>query len=465
MPITFPNSWVSRAYQDPFFHAMGSGMRRALLIWHRRGGKDISAWNWTVAEAMRKTGVYYYFFPTFAQGRKAWWDGMDKQGRKYLDYIPIPESKLKKNDAEMKITFPKIAGGSNGSIIQIVGTDNYDSLMGTNPIGCVFSEYALQNPGAWKFIRPILQENGGWAVFVTTPRGPNHAKKLYDYAKLSDKWYTSLLSIRDTNAVSMDIIEEERAEGEDEAVIQQEWFCSWLGAQQGSYYVEQMRRIMEQGRSGDVPYDHRYPVYVFADIGHGDHTVLGFVQFVGDMVHFINCIGKNQRDLPYFAAEINRLAREEGYVYGGFYWPHDMDHKEWGVGLTRVAQARRLGLNPSRVGKKLSFNDGVNNTRAMLSRCRFDETKCEDLLSALWTYRKEFDEENKIFKPTPVHDWASHYADMVRLCAMTRKPSNELPGYRGRIVEAPSAIYTRDPLTGDYEQSRPTWADTESAIH
>jgi hypothetical protein len=51
-----------------------------------------------------------------------------------------------------------VAGGE--SIIQIVGTDNIDSIRGTNPIGCVFSEYAIGRSDAWKIVEPVLLENG-----------------------------------------------------------------------------------------------------------------------------------------------------------------------------------------------------------------------------------------------------------------------------------------------------------------
>jgi phage terminase large subunit len=52
----------------------------------------------------------------------------------------------------------------NGSLFRIVGMDNLDSIVGTNPIGTVWSAYSLQNPKGWDFIRPILTENGGWAL-------------------------------------------------------------------------------------------------------------------------------------------------------------------------------------------------------------------------------------------------------------------------------------------------------------
>ena len=154
-----------------------SSKKRAVLVWHRRAGKEKTCWNYLISQALQKVGIYYYFFPHFAQGRKILWDGIDKQGMRFLDHLPACLIDGKKNSTEMKIRL------KNGSIIQVVGTNNIDSVVGTNPIGCVFSEYSLQDPNAWSLIRPILTENGGWAVFNFTPRGSNHAKELFDMAK------------------------------------------------------------------------------------------------------------------------------------------------------------------------------------------------------------------------------------------------------------------------------------------
>ena len=90
----------------------------------------------------------------------------------------------------------------NGSIIQIIGTDNYDSIRGTNPRGCVFSEYAFQHPLAWEVVKPILKVNKGWAVFNTTPNGKNHAFDLYQVAKTDKSWFCEKLSISDTDVLT-----------------------------------------------------------------------------------------------------------------------------------------------------------------------------------------------------------------------------------------------------------------------
>lgn len=123
-------------------------------------GKDIVAFNLMIRAALRKIGVYYYILPTYAQGKKVIWDSITNHGQKFLDFIP-KELVSGMNSQEMKIRL------RNGSLIQIVGSDNVDSLVGTNPQGVVFSEYALQDPRAYQFLRPILVANEGWAIFIS----------------------------------------------------------------------------------------------------------------------------------------------------------------------------------------------------------------------------------------------------------------------------------------------------------
>jgi hypothetical protein len=196
------------------------GFKRGVAVWHRRAGKDKTLLNLIIKEAHKRVGVYYYFFPTYNQGRKVLWDGIDRNGFRYMDHIP-EELRENTNQQEMKIKL------KCGSVIQIIGTDNIDAIMGTNPVGCVFSEYSLQSPAAWDLIRPILAENGGWAVFNYTPRGRNHGFELYEMARHNPEWYCELLTIDDTGAVTSDTVQEERAAGMPEEMIEQEFYCSF----------------------------------------------------------------------------------------------------------------------------------------------------------------------------------------------------------------------------------------------
>ncbi len=217
--IMLPHHYKARPYQVPFWEAMRAGIKRAVLVWHRRAGKEKTCWNYMITQACRKIGIYYYFFPHFSQGRKIIWDGIDKSGFRFLNHIPKDLVLGVPNSSEMKIRL------HNGSLIQIIGSNNIDSIVGTNPCGCVFTEYSLQDPTAWQLMRPILRENEGWSVFNFTPRGANHAKELFDMANGNREWFTQLLTVDDTAVLTSDDIQKERDEGMSEDFIQQEFYC------------------------------------------------------------------------------------------------------------------------------------------------------------------------------------------------------------------------------------------------
>lgn len=251
--LTLPYNFTPRDYQLPFLQAMDSGYRRAVCCWHRRSGKDKTFINFVVKETMRRVGLYAYLFPTYKQGRKVLWNGMDREGFKFMDHFPA-EIVDKPNDTEMRLVL------KNGSIFQIFGTDDIDAFMGANPVGCVFSEYSLQIEGAWDHVRPILRENGGWAVFNLTPRGRNHAFKLAEMARRNKKWFFSMLTVRDTKkpdgsqVITPAMIREERAEGMSEAMIQQEYFCSFESTLDACFFGDSLAHHtnIETGVRGDL---------------------------------------------------------------------------------------------------------------------------------------------------------------------------------------------------------------------
>lgn len=223
--VRIPFNYKARPYQKPFWRAMQmQGYKRACLVWHRRAGKDKSVLNFTVDQALNeRVGVYYHCLPSYNQGRKVLWDGIDKDGFKMLDHIP-DDVIAKKNNTEMKVELV------NGSIWQVIGADNYDAVMGSNPVGIVLSEYSVSDryPMAWDYFRPILAENGGWAIFIFTPRGRNHAFQIYQMALQNEGWFAELLTADDTGAITRQDIDEERKAGMGEDMIRQEFYCDFL---------------------------------------------------------------------------------------------------------------------------------------------------------------------------------------------------------------------------------------------
>lgn len=416
--ITIPYNFSCRAYQKPLFKARNEGMKRFVLVWHRRAGKEKTCWNFMIMEALKKVGVYYYFFPSFAQGRKVLWDFIDKDGYRVLDHLPKDLIQGNPNATEMKIRL------KNGSIIQIIGTNNIDSIVGTNPSGCVFSEYSLQDPNAWTLIRPILVENGGWAIFNFTPRGQNHGRDIFEMAKGNSEWFCQCLTVDDTKrddglpVITKADIDAERQAGMSEDYIQQEFYCSFTLGIEGSYYAKYIQEARDDERVSNVPWDKTQRVYTAWDIGYGDSTAIIFYQLCRQEIHIIDYYENHGEGLPHYA----KVLSDKPYIYDSHFAPHDIDSHAFSSGLSAREVGADLGIKFIPLPTlKISIEDGIEALRGIFPRIWIDEKKCKKLIGALENYRKEYDEKHAVYKTRPVHDWASHGADAARYMAIAIK--------------------------------------------
>jgi hypothetical protein len=311
---------------------------------------------------------------------------------------------------------------NNGSIYQVVGIDKIDLVVGANPIGCVFSEWSLQNPAAWDYMRPILAENNGWAVFIYTPRGKNHGFTILQTAIAFPKiWYSEVLTVENTKAIPEQILTQEhleiiRKDGND-ALYQQEYMCSFEVPIQGAYYAQQLMVADDEGRISGVPYDPATAVHTAWDLGIDDSMSIWFFQVVGQEFHFIDYYESSGEGINFYI----KYLKEKRYVYGNHYAPHDIKVRELSTGKSRFETAKNLGIKFETV-PRLSLEDGIDAVRNVLNRCWFDKIKCDKGLSALRSYHKEWDEDNQVFKSKPEHDWSSHGADAIRTFAVGFKP-------------------------------------------
>ena len=367
--------------------------------------------NIVIGEMLKTVGNYYYFYPTYSQGRKALWDNRTKAGVAYLDFFP-KEMVQSKNGHEMKIVM------KNGSLFQVIGLEDVDNVMGPNPRGCVFSEYSLLNPKAWDLIRPILAENGGWAIFNYTPRGKNHGYKLYETNKNNPKWFVEKLGVNETNAVSLEAINEEREAGMPEDMVQQEFYCSFISAIQGSIYWQEVEAAEKNNQFTDVPYDPRLLVHTVWDLGKNDTNCIGFYQSNGLTVRKIDYLSGNRKGLPDWIREV----KAKPYNYGKHFAPHDIQVSDYSLtgNQSRWEVARDLGIE-FEIIPNLSIQEGIEAGRRLFKRLYVDKTKCADFLEAIPQYTREYDEDLKIFKDRPLHDWTSHYADEHRYAALVQE--------------------------------------------
>jgi phage terminase large subunit len=444
--IQIPNNgWRPRWYQQPAWDSWERGCRRQLLFWHRRAGKDEINLNMHAVSACERPGTYWHMLPEAAQARKAIWNAVNPHSGKRRLFEAFPDALIANmNDNEMFLRF------KTGATFQVVGSDNYNSLVGSPPIGITFSEWALANPSAWAYLSPILAENGGWASFITTPRGNNHAKGMLDAVKGNafdpmsnpNGWFTEVLPVSATHALSEETIEEQRAVyvgifGKEIAdlLIDQEFYCSFAGAMLGSFWGAEMARAESSGRMRVVAIDPAYPVHTAWDLGKAVNNPIWCFQVIPVFVPNLmggRIFSHNEiRIVDFYRPDTDDLEQwciwldEHGYK-GNDYVPHDVMTEEWGTNRNRFETLKSLKRNPKRVAK-VSVADGINAGRQTIKLASFhtaDDERGERMelgVDGLKNYRREWDDELKTFREHPVKDWAEHIGSSFRYLSLAWK--------------------------------------------
>lgn len=440
-----------RPYQQPFHKYLVGGGKRAIEIAHRRWGKDEIVLAATCELAHQRVASYWHCLPEYEQGRKALWTAINAHtGKRRIDEAFPPEIRESKNEQEM---FIKLKCGSTW---QIIGSDRYNSTVGAGVAGIAYSEFALANPSAWAYHRPMLEENGGWAAFITTPRGRNHAKAMFDHAKTNPKWFAEISSVYDTGALSAESLTETLAEykalyGQDlgQAQFDQEYGCSFNAAILGAFYAREMHAVRTSNRIVPIVPIPGRPVHRAWDIGVRDDTSIWWFQVVGGRIYILDCYTNSGAGVEHYAEEIAKRRLEHDFIDGNDYVPHDAKVLEWGSGRTRVETMQILGLRPVVVPMATKL-DGINAVRKTIPLCLFHPRTEEVGVGALEQYRREWDDEKKCFKANEVHDWTSHLSDAFRYLAMAWRT---IPVHIDVSIPKPGVGQTMLPPPPDHDEA------------
>ena len=400
--------WSMRKHQEDVFPKLLE-KRRNVLIWHRRAGKDLLAVNYILHQSQLRRGLYWHVYPTYSQGKKALWDAMDSKGNKFLDAFAG-----EKNGTDMSVKM------GSGSKYQIIGSDSDpSSIRGANPIGVVFSEYSYMKPDIWDVVRPILSENGGWALFLYTPCGQNHGYDLYKMASANEAWYVEKLGVKETGVVSAEEIQQLESEGASPELIAQEYYCEFLNHVYGSYFADLINRREKQGFITELNTLNGSPVSTYWDIGH--NTSVWFIQRQGEFWSAIDYIEGQGQPIEYYLMEV----KKRGYLYDEHVFPHDISNKEYASGYSRLATAKSLALEVGLKGDiirqgRMSLAEGINLLRQFIDKCKIDAVKCKQGVKALVEYKRAYSEKNKTYLDYPEkNQWASHATDALRYGAIS----------------------------------------------
>jgi hypothetical protein len=190
----------------------------------------------------------------------------------------------------------------------------------------------------------------------------------------------------------------------------------------GQIYKDELDAAREQGRLTQVPYDTRYPVHTYWDIGAGDATAIWFLQYTGASWKAIDFYTDRGKGFSHY----KQVLDNKKYIYGQHFGPHDLLKRQMTgtIEAQTIADiARSLGINFYILPKE-EVNKGILTVKEKFSLVSFDEEKCKLGLDALRAYRREWDEDKQMFTDKPIHDWASDAADAFRQWAMAPEPAN-----------------------------------------
>lgn len=410
-----------------------SAMRWIVMVLHRRAGKTTAVLNHLQRDCVRTVkSQFAYIGPTYKQTKRIAWE--------IAKEISAPITGVDWNESELTVKYP------NGSKLFLAGSDNIDSLRGISLWGAGGDEWPLQNPTLFtQVISKCLADHLGYFIFFGTPKGKDHFFKTYKNAlKHPEEWTVVFKTIDDSlKEETGETIDNLRQALEDDKRLveqgemtqdefNQEWYCSFEAAIKGAIYSQQIADARKNGRIKVLPYDRALRVHTVWDLGVGQALAIGFYQRIGNEVHMIDFWeGEGSQGIADGILEVEK----KKYLYGKHFAPHDVRAKEESTGKTRLQFAKDLGLEFDII-PSISVDDGIDKGKLLFNRLWIDSARCEDWVDTISAYHTEYDENKKMMKEVPVHDWTSHAADVHRYAAivedqMTNEADRNFSGTQG----------------------------------
>ena len=246
----------------------------------------------------------------------------------------------------------------------------------------------------WITFNPDLEDDETYQRFVVNP--PTNALVIKTGWQ-DNKWFPAVL-------------EQERQDllKRDPVAYQNVWEGHCKQAVEGAIYAMQLQKAKDEGRIGHFPYDSRYPVSAFADIGWADNTSIWFLQFVNHQPRVIDCYQNQFQKTPHYV----NVLQQRGYNYDRIVLPHDAANEHANADRTWL-QIFQSAFPSVKVyaGKRQAIELRLEATKNMFDQLQIDKEHCADGLSALAHYHFAIDPESKRQTREPFHGPESNYAD------------------------------------------------------
>jgi hypothetical protein len=186
---------------------------------------------------------------------------------------------------------------------------------------------------------------------------------------------------------------------------------------EGAYFASQLAHADKHGHIGRFPFDPKYPVNTFWDLGRNDLNTIWLHQKIGERNRFVGYYENSGEHISHYARWLADWHRHTDCEWGKHYWPHDGDRDDLFLEDGRKAEAEKLAIGNDQklrveiVSRPKNKLEAIEAARSRFPSCDFDEVGCSVGVKRLRHYRKEWDEAREIWRDRPRHDDNSHGAD------------------------------------------------------
>ncbi len=318
--------------------------------------------------------------------------------------------------------------GTNGTQILFSGlaAHTVESIKSFEGVDIVWVEEAQTvRRKSWQILIPTIRKPGSeiWVTF-----NPDlDTDDTYDRFVVNTPPDCSVLSVnwRDNRWFKDLPLAAERAHDE-RTMPREEYENIWEGkcrtAVSGAIYGDEIRAAIEGRRITAVPYDPMLRVHAVFDLGWNDSMFIGFAQKGAFDLRIVGCIEDSHRTLDSYSSQMKAM----NWNWGTVVLPHDGNTKDYKSGTSAKQIMQALGWKVL-VLPNTDIEAGIRTARQTFPKVWFDKQNAAPLVSCLRRYKRTVNMTTRE-SGDPVHDSASHGADMFRyLCIAAPKLSNDAP--------------------------------------
>lgn len=188
---------------------------------------------------------------------------------------------------------------------------------------------------------------------------------------------------------------------------------AFLSSSDAYYFASSIEQAYQSSRciSSQI-FDPLASVYVSADIGINDLTVLIFFQVVHGEIRIIDYYSDSGKGVDFYA---RFLLHDKKYLIKTIFLPHDAGHRDGIIVENTYEREFKKYFEGTAtkfiVLKKTDKNLNISQAKLKFERCVFVLPKVKPLLEHLGKYRKKWSESVGKYLDEPYHDIHSNYAD------------------------------------------------------